>query len=140
MAQISAVAFEISKSVATSLAFTVTQLAVPDRHDRHAPRLLPGRELEYAEAGNHPQCLRVPAMLLSGHVENGHIILDTPVVLPDGTQVTVAVQSNGTQELSNEPLPSLFDRLQSVVGKAKGLSADLAINHDHYLHGQAKRQ
>ncbi len=79
-------------------------------------------------------------MLLSGHVENGHIILDTPVVLPDGTQVTVAVQSNGAPVSTDEPLPSLYDRLQSVAGKAKGLPADLAINHDHYLHGQPKRQ
>jgi hypothetical protein len=84
-------------------------------------------------------------MLLSGHVENGHIILDTPVVLPDGTQVTVAVQSNGSVPNGNsappdEPLPSLYDRLQSVAGKAKGLPTDLAINHDHYLHGQPKRQ
>jgi hypothetical protein len=79
-------------------------------------------------------------MTYSGHVENGRIILDTPVVLPEGTQVTVAVQPNGTQEPADGALPSLFDRLQSVVGKAKGLPADLAINHDHYLHGQAKRQ
>jgi hypothetical protein len=79
-------------------------------------------------------------MVLSGHVENGHIILDTPVVLPDGTQVTIAVQSNGTSTPTDEPLPTLYDRLKSVAGKATGLPADLAINHDHYLHGQPKRQ
>ena len=79
-------------------------------------------------------------MTLQGHVENGHIVLDTPVVLPDGTKVTVSVEPNGTQPPADDQLPTLYDRLESVAGKAKGLPADLAINHDHYLHGQPKRQ
>jgi hypothetical protein len=31
-------------------------------------------------------------MTLDGHIQDGHIILDTPVVLPEGTRVTVAIQ------------------------------------------------
>ncbi len=31
-------------------------------------------------------------MTLDGQIQNGHIVLDTPLVLPEGTRVTVAVQ------------------------------------------------
>lgn len=79
-------------------------------------------------------------MTLQGHFENGHIVLDTPVVLPDGTKVTVSVQPVSKLDGSEEELPSLYDRLKSVAGSAQGLPTDLAINHDHYLHGQPKRQ
>jgi hypothetical protein len=79
-------------------------------------------------------------MTLEGHIENGHVVFNTPVVLPEGTKVTVSVQAEGAATDSVVELPTLFDRLQSVAGKAKGLPADLAINHDHYLHGQPKRQ
>jgi len=79
-------------------------------------------------------------MTLNGHIENGHVVLDTPVHLPNGTKVTVSLQSESNQSESTTELPSLYDRLKSVAGKAEGLPADLAINHDHYLHGQSKRQ
>jgi hypothetical protein len=79
-------------------------------------------------------------MTLEGHIEDGHVVFDTPVILPDGTKVTVSVQSDRNQTNAEDELPSLYERLKSVAGKAKGLPADLAINHDHYLHGQPKRQ
>jgi hypothetical protein len=34
---------------------------------------------------------------------------------------------------------SLFERLRSVVGKAKGLPPDAASNHDHYLYGLPRK-
>ena len=79
-------------------------------------------------------------MTLQGHIENGRVVLDVPTGLPDGTKVTELVQTNGEKPESSETFPSLYERLKSVVGKAKGLSTDLAINHDHYVHGQPKRQ
>jgi len=79
-------------------------------------------------------------MNLEGHIENGQVVFNTPVVLPEGTKVTVSVQAEAVEPASNGELPSLYDRLKSVAGKAQGLPADLAINHDHYLHGQPKRQ
>ena len=79
-------------------------------------------------------------MTLEGHIEDGHVVLDTPVALPNGTKVTVSVQSDRDQSKVEDELPPLYERLKSVAGKAKGLPADLAINHDHYLHGQPKRQ
>jgi hypothetical protein len=79
-------------------------------------------------------------MTLQGHIENGNIVFDNPVSLPDGTKVTILVQAQNPAASAAESLPSLFERLKSVAGKAHGLPADLAINHDHYLHGQPKRQ
>jgi hypothetical protein len=79
-------------------------------------------------------------MTLEGQIEDDHVVFDTPVILPDGTKVTVAVQSDRKETNSEDELPSLYDRLKSVAGKAKGLPTDLAINHDHYLHGQPNRQ
>jgi hypothetical protein len=34
---------------------------------------------------------------------------------------------------------SVLQKLRSLAGSAKNLPADLAANHDHYLHGTAKR-
>jgi hypothetical protein len=79
-------------------------------------------------------------MTIQGHVENGHIVLDSPIRLPEGTKITVLVQSDDSVSPASENFPSLFERLKPVAGKAKGLPADLAINHDHYIHGQPKRQ
>ncbi len=78
-------------------------------------------------------------MTLQGHIENGRVVLDGVAHLPDGTQVTVVVPAAAEQAESIEKLPSLYERLQSVAGKAKGLPSDLAAEHDHYLHGQPKR-
>jgi hypothetical protein len=33
----------------------------------------------------------------------------------------------------------VLERLRSLAGKARNLPDDLAANHDHYLHGTAKR-
>lgn len=79
-------------------------------------------------------------MTLEGHIEDGHVVFDTPVVLPDGTKVTVSVEPDRGHKKLDAELPSLYERLKSVAGKAQGFPADLAINHDHYLHGQPKRQ
>jgi hypothetical protein len=80
------------------------------------------------------------AMTIPGHIENGNVVWDTPVSLPNGTKVTIMVEQPAENTPSAQAIPSLYERLQSVVGKAHDLPADLAMNHDHYLHGQAKRQ
>jgi hypothetical protein len=77
---------------------------------------------------------------IAGHVENGQIVLDGPLAWPDGTKVAVSAELDCNTTGSGEAFPSLYERLKTVAGKAKGLPADLAINHDHYLHGQPKRQ
>jgi len=77
-------------------------------------------------------------MVYNGHVQDGGVVLDDPVTLPDGTRVEVSIIEE--QERRDAPIspPSLYDRLKSVIGMAKGLPPDLALNHDHYLHGQPK--
>jgi len=67
-------------------------------------------------------------MTLQGVVRNGVVVFDGPVALPDGTRVHVVVGDEG-----NEPsLANLLD----LAGTVDGLPADMARNHDHYLHGQ----
>lgn len=83
-------------------------------------------------------------MTVEGHIENGQIVLDQRTPLPEGMRVRVefvgqATKEERTHEQSAE-LPSLYERMKSFVGTVKGLPSDFAINHDHYLHGQPKRQ
>lgn len=84
-------------------------------------------------------------MTVDGRVENGQIVLNDPVALPEGMKVRVELlgEAGATAEKGmseEEGLPTLYERMKSVVGKAEGLPSDYAINHDHYLHGQPKRQ
>jgi hypothetical protein len=78
-------------------------------------------------------------MVYRGHVENGAVQLDDVPVLPEGAQVEVRLLTGDFPEEPDQQIPSLYERLKDIVGKAEGLPTDLAKNHDHYLHGQAKR-
>jgi hypothetical protein len=79
-------------------------------------------------------------MVLSGHVKNGTIIFDQTVTLPDGLPVRVEVTENVTYpSYSDAPSETAGRRLLKYAGKAVGLPPDAARNHDHYLHGTAKR-
>ncbi|HSI32567.1 MAG: hypothetical protein ACAI43_24190 [Phycisphaerae bacterium] len=71
-------------------------------------------------------------MTYSGRVDNGVIVLDGDVRLPDGTVVAVAVPDQA-------PVTELGQRLMRLAGRAKNLPADAAENHDHYLYGTPKR-
>ena len=79
-------------------------------------------------------------MVYNGHIRQGMVVLDQPVLLPEGARVRVEVS-----EAANRPAsPSIQDetpgqRLLKYAGKAVGLPPDSARNHDHYLHGAAKR-
>ena len=84
-------------------------------------------------------------MTVHGHIENGQIILDQEIPLPEGMKVRVEFVGNkppeeSAEEPSSGELPSLYERMKPFVGSVKGLPPDFAINHDHYLHGQPKRQ
>ena len=71
-------------------------------------------------------------MTYRARVKNGVIVLDEPADLPEGADVHV--------ELAEPTSPrALADRLRDVIGISKGLPADLAENHDHYLHGKPKK-
>jgi hypothetical protein len=74
-------------------------------------------------------------MSLTGHVQNGVVVLDTPNALPEGTAVTVEAIKSPPEAAKR----SLLDRLGNVVGKADGLPADASQNVDHYLYGHPKK-
>ncbi len=68
-------------------------------------------------------------MTYRGRVKNGMIILDPPAQLPEGARVEV-------QPVSEEAeTPTLYERYKDFIGIAEGLPADMAENHDHYIHG-----
>jgi hypothetical protein len=77
-------------------------------------------------------------MTYRGHVQNGTVIFDDVVVLPEGVAVQVDVLHNAKEDVE-EAGPTLHERLRSAIGKAEGLPVDAALNVDHYLYGQAKR-
>ena len=78
-------------------------------------------------------------MTYPGHVQNGAVVLDGPIRLPEGVKVTVALADESVPLHEDSSLPSLYDQFQSFIGTADGLPEDLALNHDHYLHGQPKK-
>ena len=87
-------------------------------------------------------------MTYRGHVEGGKVVLEGACDLPDGTEVEVqlAVRAETTgapescQDGGTDLPPTLRERLKDVVGTAKGLPPDAAMNHDHYLYGLPKRE
>ncbi len=78
-------------------------------------------------------------MTLFGHVENGNIVLDQSATLPEGAKVRIEVLAQEKLAASEPSIPTLYERLQNVVGKAKSLPSDASINHDHYLYGHPKK-
>jgi len=72
-------------------------------------------------------------MTYRGRVRNGVIILDPPASLPEGAEVEV-------QPADDESAgPTWAEVFKDVSGKAEGLPADMARNHDHYIHGAPKK-
>ena len=71
-------------------------------------------------------------MSLPGHIENGVVVFDEPVSLPDGTAVRV-------EPVPEVPRKTLAERFQNVIGAGIDLPDDMAKNHDEYLHGTPKQ-
>ena len=74
-------------------------------------------------------------MLFEGHVENGQVVFDEPTSLPDGAKVLVEL----VPKKHEHEIPTLYERLKPIVGIAKGLPEDAALNHDYYLYGAPKK-
>jgi hypothetical protein len=70
-------------------------------------------------------------MTYRGHIENGLVVFDESVSLPEGTKVCV--------EPITQRRITLAERFKDVIGCISDLPADMAENHDHYIHGTAKR-
>lgn len=71
-------------------------------------------------------------MELQGTIQNGVIVVDHPEVLREGAIVTVIVQESEAQA------PTLANLLK-YAGTVDDLPSDMAINHDHYIHGAPKQ-
>jgi hypothetical protein len=74
-------------------------------------------------------------MSLTGHIENGVVVFDRPVSLPEGTPVEISVCAPPQQ---SPKAATHFERFKDIIGAAQGLPEDFAENHDHYIHGTPK--
>ena len=87
-----------------------------------------------------PRVRREKALTYKGLVKNGVIVLDGPSHLKDGDRVSVRpLRTRANPSRKAKRRRTLYDRLKSVVGKAKGLPPDAALNHDHYLYGLPRK-
>ena len=75
-------------------------------------------------------------MTIRGKVTGGVIVLDPPHALPEGTQVSVEPLGPEPKAAEQEDLTT---KLLRWAGCVKGMPADWAENHDHYIHGRPKK-
>lgn len=83
-------------------------------------------------------------MNYQGKVEGGVIVLMNGITLPEGMSVTVVPSSLVIPGLGGKEQSTIWEKMVALARWAEtqpcGLPSDLADNHDHYLHGQPKRQ
>ena len=72
-------------------------------------------------------------MSFTGHVQNGVVVFDEPIAMPEGTRVTVSSCT------PTPPAPTHYDLFREVIGQAVGLPEDMAKNHNHYIRGGPKQ-
>lgn len=77
-------------------------------------------------------------MTLRGHIKNGQIMLDDPVQLPEGAEVSVEINANGKVETAGGNGSSIWAKLRGIAGTVEG-PEDWAANHDHYIHGTPRQ-
>jgi hypothetical protein len=77
-------------------------------------------------------------MTYSGHIENGRVVLDAALGLPDGTPVVVTVVQNSAPIKDGE-VPTIYEQLKPFIGTIEGLPPDASQNIDHYLYGHPKK-
>jgi hypothetical protein len=71
-------------------------------------------------------------MSVFGTIQNGGVVLDSPILLAEGTRVEVELR-----EVPAAATP-LGEMLLKHAGVVSGPS-DWAQQHDHYIHGTPKR-
>jgi hypothetical protein len=72
-------------------------------------------------------------MSYNGTVKNGVVVLPPQAKLPEGSKVQVTLLETSRSE------GDAGQWLLQFAGTVKGLPRDFARNHDHYIHGTAKR-
>ena len=70
-------------------------------------------------------------MTYKGRIQNGSVVLDKPVALPEGTEVAVDL-------VPVQPPVPLSESLKDVIGKTTGLPPDASSHKRHYLYGHPK--
>lgn len=71
-------------------------------------------------------------MTYHGYVKDSAIVVDEPILLPDGTEVRVEPVSAASRK-------TLAERFKDVIGTVPDLPEDMTRNHDHYIHGTPKK-
>lgn len=71
-------------------------------------------------------------MTYRGRIQGGRVVIDAAVELPDGTEVVV-------ETIEPAERPTLAERFRNVIGSVPDLPADMASQHDHYVHGTARK-
>jgi hypothetical protein len=83
-------------------------------------------------------------MTYKGTVQNGVILVEGGVQLPEGAEVQIELPDRAQPANEKTGEPSIGQKLAALGRWAEtqpcDLPEDLAINHDHYLHGLPKRQ
>jgi hypothetical protein len=79
-------------------------------------------------------------MTVDGHIENGQIVLNQEIPLPEGMKVRVELLSDdGTEQKADAPPGKQFEHYQSIIGAIDDLPTDFAAQHDHCIHGTPKK-
>jgi len=81
-------------------------------------------------------------MVYHGHIQNGVIVFDNQPPWPEGTRVRIeAIQPAPSDRPAGNARPpqTWAEVFGDLVGRAQGLPADMARNHDHYLHGAPRK-
>jgi predicted DNA-binding antitoxin AbrB/MazE fold protein len=78
-------------------------------------------------------------MTLHGHIENGVIVLNQQVSLPEGATVQVQIIVPPAKTTDGRELPTLAETLKDFIGVLEDLPEDAATNHDHYLYNTPKK-
>jgi hypothetical protein len=76
-------------------------------------------------------------MTYQGHIENGSIVFNEALNLPEGTEVTVSIVPKKSNQEGD--VPSIYEQLKPFFGKIEGLPPDASQNIDHYLYGHPKK-
>jgi hypothetical protein len=84
------------------------------------------------------------SMTFKGKVQNGVIQVEGGVRLPEGAEVQIELADGVEPATEKSGEPTIGQKLAALGRWAEtqptDLPEDLAINHDHYLHGTPKRQ
>jgi len=78
-------------------------------------------------------------MTYRGHIENGTVVLEEPLDLPEGSRVECELRVVEVPSASTNPArrkQSFYEEFEEFIGCVKGTPPDLSSNIDKYLYDQ----